>query len=88
MVFSYLILYKSRILEFLCQGGLVASDCKECRADLTQKREGVIVFTHDARREIERWVVHAPASGANLEPSLLKQLLQFTNSPEMGVSPP
>lgn len=47
----------------------------------------MIVFTHDVRREIERRVIHAPASNSNLKPSLLKQLFQFTKSPEMGVPP-
>jgi len=46
------------------------------------------VFTDNVRREIEEGVMYAPASGANLEPGLLKQLLHFTNSPEMGVFPP
>jgi len=52
------------------------------------KREGLIVFTDNVRRGIEGRVIYAPASGANLEPGLLKQLLHFNNSPEMGVSPP
>ena len=66
---------------------LVASDCQECSADLTQKREGVILFTDDVRCQIEGRVIHAPASGSSQKPSLLKQLLQFTKSPEMNVPP-
>jgi len=72
----------------LCQDWLVAPYCEERSADLAQEGEVVIVFTNDMRREIEGRVIHAPASSANLEAALLEQLLQFTNSPEMGVSPP
>ncbi len=44
----------------------------------------MIVFTHDAPREIEGRVIHAPPRGADLKPpSLLRQMLRVIK--ERGV---